>query len=607
MYIVTTLKNILLMGFIAAIAQAVVAQSLSQEQIAALKKSQSSASVPQAQGAAFPNSAFNPEFNDFDSPNESLQQGQYPSRSRSGQLLPGEQRVELLLPPSEAGLPAPFGANLFAGGYESERIDGLNDDYLVAAGDKINIWLWGAVSFSQVVTVDNQGNIFIPNIGPVHVANTRASQLNALVTTQIKKIYQKNVQVYVNLLTATPVSVYLAGPVVRPGQYAGMASDSVLYYLKRAGGIDAERGSYRQIRVLRDDVVVVTFDLYEFIQNGYLPEFTFKDRDVILVGQQGATLTVAEGARFPFRFEFSAEKTKGAELASYAKPLAKISHVGVIGTRSDGPFSVYMPYQEFLDFELSDGDKLVFQDDWDPEIYDIKISGSHLGPSYYTVKKQTRLHGLLSQIEVDPVLADYQNIYILRESVALRQKEMIDQSLDRLERSVYTAPIQSTGEGSIRAQEASLVSSFVQRAKQVMPLGKVVVSEDGLIANILLEQGDIVVIPQKTDLVQVAGEVLLPQAVVYNKKAQVEDYVAWAGGFTERANWERILIVRANGLSEFSSGGSHNWISGKSSAEIQPGDQVLVLPRVDAKALQAVKDITQIIYQIAVAANVVTK
>ncbi|MGL4220092.1 MAG: SLBB domain-containing protein, partial [Shewanella sp.] len=127
----------------------------------------------------------------------------------------------------------------------------------------------------------------------------------------------------------------------------------------------------------------------------------------------------------------------------------------------------------------------------------------------------------------------------------------------------------------------------------IQPLGKVVVADKGIIANIQLEQGDQIVIPNRTDLIQVGGEVLMPQAVVYNTNATLDDYVAWAGGFTERANDQRIAVVHANGLVEFKDKGS-----------VQPGDQILVLPKVDSKTMQSVKDITQIIYQIAVAANV---
>ena len=88
----------------------------------------------------------------------------------------------------------------------------------------------------------------------------------------------------------------------------------------------------------------------------------------------------------------------------------------------------------------------------------------------------------------------------------------------------------------------------------------------------------------------------MPQSVVFNQNATLEDYVAWAGGFSERANDERILVIRANGMVDF--------FDINDETSISTGDQVVVLPRIDAKTLQAVKDITQVIYQIAVAANV---
>lgn len=526
--------------------------------------------------------------------NTSSTTGTFAQQNRQGMLLPGESDVRKLLPQSESGLPPPYGANLFAGGYETERSDGLNDNYLIAPGDKLNIWIWGAVNFSNVVTVDNQGNIFIPDVGPINVKNVAASKVNNLVTSHISEVFTNNVNVYVNLLTATPVSVYVTGPVIRPGQYAGQSSDSVLYFLKRAGGIDSDRGSYRHIKVLRQNRVIQQIDLYEFMQQGRMPKLSLKDQDVILVEPQGPMINVAGKVRNPFRFELKNSTALGSELIDYALPLAKVSHVGVIGDRSNGPFSVYMPYKDFDCVQLSDGDKVLFNDDMHAQVYDVQVMGSYRGPSYFTVRKETRLHDLLNHIPIDPNMADYGSIYIMRKSVAARQKEMLEDSLNRLERSVFTAPASSDGEASIRTKEAELVMRFVEKARKIQPLGKVVVSDKGVIANILLEQGDQIVIPNKTDLIQVGGEVMMPQAVVYNKNASLEDYVAWAGGFTDRANDSRIAVVHANGLMEFKDGG-----------DVMPGDQILVMPKVDSKMMQSIKDITQVIYQVAVAANVV--
>ena len=530
--------------------------------------------------------------------------GQFSTQPRNGVNLPGEPTIDTVFPAQAPMENPPFAANLFIGGFESERSSGLNDNYLVAPGDKINIWLWGAVNFSDVVTVDNQGNIFIPNIGPIRVANTPAGTVNQTVTAKIRQVYTNDVNVYVNLLTSTPVSIFVSGPVLRPGQYAGLASDSVLYYLKRAGGIDFQRGSFRQIDVVRNGKTVATADLYAFFRSGKLPAVSFKDGDTILVHPIGNTIVVETGARNSFTFEFLNEELNGGVVNYFARPGEFASHASVSGVRNTKRFARYSDLKAFASLELSAGDTVEYIADHEPQIYRINVAGAFAGASQIMVDKGARLLDVLDHIEADTTLSDTQNIYLLRESVAIKQKQIIEEGLQRIERSMYTAPLSSTGEGAIRAQEAQLVADFIARARQVEPQGRVVVSENGDIANILLEPNDTIVIPEVTDLIHVGGEVLLPQSVVFNPDATTEDYVAWAGGFTERAEDERILIVRKNGNVTFSSV-NDSFLSSDES-KLEPGDQIIVLPAIDTKVLQAVKDITQIVYQIAIAANVAT-
>ena len=502
--------------------------------------------------------------------------------------------------------PQPFGANLFQGGFVAERSDGLNSQYKVAPGDKVAIQMWGAVTRSEIVTVDNQGNIFVQDVGPIMVKDVPASRLNSVMTNSIKRIFPNNVNVYTNLLTATPVSVFVAGPVERPGQYAGLASDSILFYLNRAGGIDPVKGSYRHISVLRDGTEVANFDLYAFLRKGELESFSFKDNDVVLVKEQGPMITVEGEARNAVMFELTDTEKSGSDIVDYARPKQNASHVAVTGTRQEGPLSIYFTIEDFKDFTLVDGDIVLFNDDFRSDIISVQITGSFLGPSFYTLKKGSRLVDLLSHIEIDPQAADYKNVYIKRESVIEQQSMLIEESLQRLERSIFTAPASSDGEAAIRAREAELVTQFIARARQVEPLGKVIVADSDNVANLRLEQGDIIVIPEQTDLIQVSGEVLMPKAIVYNQNASIGDYVSWAGGFTERAEDEQIVILHANGSTSFSGLNTSNyWIGGNTDTVLMPGDQILVLPKVDTKLLQGIKDITQILYQIAITANVV--
>ena len=487
----------------------------------------------------------------------------------------------------------PYGASLFSGKFQSQRDDGLNPDYIIAPGDKIKMHIWGLMQANEVVTVDASGKMYVPEIGAVKVAGVRAKDLLGVVKGKIKTVYDDGVDVYVNLLTTTPVSVFVTGPVTRPGQYSGLPTDSVLSYLSQAGGIHHKRGSFRKIRIIRGGKPVAQVDLYQFLRYGKLPRFHFRDGDTILVEPQGSTVIVRGDARNPAKFEFRNKTSNGQELIQYARPDESVTNVAISGTRNNQPWSVYQPRQRFKGIRLHDGDVVRFISDAQAKDIDITVEGSHLGNSYYAVKKGSRLKELLDYVAVDPADADIKNIYIKRKKIAVQQQENLDKALRRLERTVLTAPAQSDGEASIRAKEANLVLQFIQNARKVKPEGRVVVSDAGKVSNIRLEDGDIIVIPQQSDVVTIDGEVQIPQAVVYAKNATVLDYIANAGGFTDRADHEKIVLVRPNGQVKI----GNNLV-------VKAGDQVLVFPKIDTKNLQFTKDLTQIIYQIALGARV---
>jgi protein involved in polysaccharide export with SLBB domain len=158
---------------------------------------------------------------------------------------------------SSASLEAmPFGANLFEGTYQGHHQDGRNANYQVMPGDRVVVNTWGALEVNQIFVVDGQGNIFLPSIGPIPLAGVKNKSLTRVVKAQIARVYRSGVGVYTNLLTAAPVGVYVTGGVERPGRYAGVPADSVLFFLNQAGGIAAGAGSYRSISILRDNKAI---------------------------------------------------------------------------------------------------------------------------------------------------------------------------------------------------------------------------------------------------------------------------------------------------------------------------------------------------------------
>ncbi|MCX7659193.1 MAG: polysaccharide biosynthesis/export family protein, partial [Caldimonas manganoxidans] len=164
--------------------------------------------------------------------------------------------------------PVMFGSQIFTGRFGAVPFAGFNPNYQIAIGDQITVRMWGGFNFDATQPVDAQGNIFIPNVGPIRVLGVRNQELNELVEAQVKRVFRANVGVYASLAAAQPVKVYVTGFVRAPGLYGGLSSDSVLYYLDQAGGIDPDRGSYLEVDVLRGGQVRAKFNLYRFLLDG---------------------------------------------------------------------------------------------------------------------------------------------------------------------------------------------------------------------------------------------------------------------------------------------------------------------------------------------------
>ena len=492
-----------------------------------------------------------------------------------------------------------FGAQLFHGGFSGMRADVLNPDYQIMPGDRIVLRLWGSVTLDTVLPVDSQGNVFIPTVGPVAVQGAQANQLENLIMRAVQQVYREAVSVYAQLQGIQPVGVFVTGQVNKPGRYAGTPDDSVLYFLDMAKGINQEQGSFRHVQILRQGRVIQTIDLYDFLLDGQLPSFQFQEGDTILVPRQGASVSVSETQSYSLkpdqalRYELLDHNASGAQLWRYLNPAEAISHVLLQGTRQGVPFSNYLSLDEFKKTDLRRDDVISFKADERAQHITVQIEGSYLGHSHFVLAQDMRLLDLLHHIAVDPNLTDTQSISIRRQSVAQRQKESLLASLDRLESTYLTANSSTPEEAAIRVQEARLITDFVQKAKQAEPDGRLVVATGEGIANVRLQDGDIITIPTQSEAVMTSGQVLVPTALVYRKGFSVQDYIDLSGGLTKQADPRNIVLIRLSGE-----------VIADRHAVVYPGDEILVLPKVPTKNIQLATSITQILFQIAVATRV---
>ncbi|MFG6449724.1 polysaccharide biosynthesis/export family protein [Roseateles sp. BYS180W] len=487
-----------------------------------------------------------------------------------------------------------FGAHLFQGHFAKESFAGFNPMHQITPGDRLTVRLWGAFTHDGVVTVDAQGNVFLPQVGPVRVAGVRNGELNAHVEAQVKRTFRANVGVYASLEAAQPVRIYVTGYVRAPGLYGGVSSDSVLAYLDKAGGIDPERGSFLNLDVMRGGQTRAQINLYDFLLHGQMPALQLQDGDTLVVKPRQHSVQVSGAAFNAYTFEFSKATLSAAELIAVARPRPEATHMAIVrktGSQRRSEYHALSSVGQSPKVEIQDGDEVTFSADKYPGTVLVRIEGAHLGERTLVMPYGSTLADAIKRIRPAPQ-AQMQAMQLMRRSVAVRQKELLETSLRSMEAYALTARSSTSEESALRVREAELITQYIARARSVQPTGQVVLAQSEASGAMLLEDGDVLRVPERTHLVTISGEVNMPSALVHEPGMNASAYIARAGGHTQSSDGARILVLRQDGS-----------VSENPRGALQPGDEVLVLPRIDTKNIEVARGLTQIIYQVAVAAR----
>ncbi|WP_096020548.1 polysaccharide biosynthesis/export family protein [Campylobacter lanienae] len=490
-----------------------------------------------------------------------------------------------------------FGENLFNGNFTMVSQHIYNPDYILAIGDVVNVKLWGAYEFEQQLTIDSQGNIFLPKVGVIRLLGVKNSNLVTTISKSVKRVFKENVHVYADMGIYQNVSIFVTGNVNKPGLYQGLSSDSLIQFIDKAGGINPQYGSFRDITVVRNNQPYKSIDLYDFMVDGKIEMFALKNGDVILVGSVGAYMSASGEVLRSYRFEAKDGTMSLKELSRLAgiKPVVTQAIVRSHADNSQIQINSY-PLAKFDSVSLRAGDAVEFMTDHSAREVRVNIDGEHSGSRAIVMPKGATLGDLMDKIGFNPQ-SNIDALQLFRKSVAKMQKNLIESHLRELESIALTTSSDTTQEAQIRATEAKAILDFIERARMVEPKGQVVISNKDDIYQIVLQEDDTIYIPTKDNIVIVQGEVSMPGAFTHVADSDIEDYIKMAGDLSSRADSSRVILVSANGKA-----GKFRASSGEN---VYPGDSILVLPKVETKMLQATSILTQILYQLAIAAKVV--
>lgn len=486
-----------------------------------------------------------------------------------------------------------FGEQLFRGAFANASGSVFNPNYLINPGDNIQLSLWGAYQFSGSLTVDPKGNIFIPNVGPVQISGVNNGQVQKVIQQSVRRVYRENVGVYAALETAQPIKVFVTGFVTQPGYYGGTTSDSILSYLDRAGGVDVARGSYVDIEIRRQGKLMQAVNLYDFLLAGSLANFSFRDGDVIVVAPRKHTFKVSGEVYNAFEFEFDVAQLTIDRALKVARLKPGATHISVQRRQGAEYRSEYYPITAAGQVVLLDGDILNVTADRFAGTIQVRIEGAHSGEHAMVLPYGATLDQVLKGFKAN-ALSNVAGIQLYRKSVAMKQKEMLDLSLNKLEEATYSVRSATTEEASLRAKDAELIQQFVAKARKIEPKGQVIIQK-GQGKDILLEEGDVIRIPEKTSVILLHGEVMFPNAITWQPERSVKEYIDLVGGFTQSSDKSKIIVIKQNGEASLV----------RSNYKLQQGEEVMVLPKVSVKRVEVTRGVSQILYQLAIAAKVV--
>lgn len=213
-----------------------------------------------------------------------------------------------------------FGADLFRNVPSTfapvEQIP-VTPDYIVGPDDELRIRVWGQVNFNADVRVDRSGSVYLPQVGAIHVAGLKFSELEPHIRTEIGRVY-RNFDLTVDAGQLRSIQVFVVGQARRPGSYT-ISSLSTLVNALFASGGPSTQGSLRHILLKRGGNTVTDFDLYDLLVNGdKSKDAQLLPGDVIFIPPAGPQVALTGSVRHPAIYELRDDNTTLRQLLADA-------------------------------------------------------------------------------------------------------------------------------------------------------------------------------------------------------------------------------------------------------------------------------------------------
>ena len=379
-------------------------------------------------------------------------------------------------------------------------------NYRLGPGDVVYIDIYGASQKTVEATVTPDGTVVIEGFGPVQVSGLTVAQANARLKSTLGARYSSS-KVRLTVGQTKTIMVNVMGEVKTPGTYTLSAFASVFHALYMAGGTN-DIGTLRNIKVFRNNKLVTTVDIYDYILNGKLSgNVRLADNDVIVVGPYDCLVNVAGKVKRPMFYEMKKSESVGTVLKyaggftgdAYKKSVKVVRKAG-------SKYSIFNVGEfDVNTFKIEDEDSIAVDSVIPRYSNMVEIKGAVFRPGMYQVGGD--ITGVRSLLEhADGVTEDA----FVKHAVMHRMK--FDRTLEVIQVDV---------EGIMT----------------------------GRVADIPLKNEDVLYIPSKKDLLEqqtltIHGEVLYPGTYAFADNTTVEDLIIQAGGLTDAASVMKVDVSR---------------------------------------------------------------
>ncbi len=391
------------------------------------------------------------------------------------------------------------------------------EDYQLGPGDELVVDLWGATQQLLRLQVSTEGTVRPENLSPVYVnglsiaaATTkiidRLSQINQGL--KLKNGEQGKIFYQVSLGNIRTISIDVVGEVNAPARYELPALATVYTALHAAGGPNTE-GTFRNIKLVRNNALIRTIDVYDYLTQGMKPnDLRLKQGDVIIVSPFTHRVEVKGEAKREGLFEMKADELF-TDLLQYAGGFTSEAYKARVTINRNNATQREIQdllQADFAAFKLQDGDEVTIGKILNRFDNRVLLEGATLRTGAFQLTPNLSLKSLIEKA------------------------------------------------GGLRG-DAYLQRATIYRTNPDLSQTPIPVDLQALLKNeiddIPLQREDVVSIPSLYDLeeeyyIEINGEVSAQGVYPYFQNMTVEDLITLAGGLKDAAALTGVEIARRN-------------------------------------------------------------